>query len=126
MNEDVFAANLSALLSEIQAVCPQSAVILTTAAESYRRPTRRGKQIVNPNIPAIQNSILQLGQKMHFSIWDFFSIMGGLGSMKLWQRNALASYDLIHFTKEGYQLQGKLLCEALLNGFRTYAKTRTS
>jgi hypothetical protein len=59
------------------------------------------------------------------STWDLFEVMGSAGSIQLWQKSALAGPDLIHFTKEGYQLQGRLLFEALMAGYQNYAKVRS-
>jgi hypothetical protein len=43
--------------------------------------------------------------------------MGGKNSILEWQKESLARRDLIHFTKEGYELQGKLLYEALMHHY---------
>ena len=43
--------------------------------------------------------------------------MGGNGSLFKWLKNGLASKDQLHFTKEGYTLQAKLLTIAIFDAF---------
>jgi hypothetical protein len=51
--------------------------------------------------------------------------MGGDGSMNIWRESARAGLDNIHFTKEGYEQQGRLLLEALMKGYGSYAAPRS-
>lgn len=51
--------------------------------------------------------------------------MGGDGSMNIWRESALANLDNIHFTKEGYERQGRLLLEALMKGYGADAAPRS-
>ena len=48
--------------------------------------------------------------------------MGGLNSIKDWQKNKLAKNDLIHLTYDGYNLIGDLLFEAFIKSFINYKK----
>jgi hypothetical protein len=49
-----------------------------------------------------------------------FQVMGGLNSIKDWQKNKLAKNDLIHLTYDGYNLIGDLLFEAFMKSFINY------
>ena len=46
-----------------------------------------------------------------------FEIMGGLGSMKLWEKEGMAAKDKVHFTHKGYVLIGDLFYNALINAY---------
>jgi len=123
--EEVFAANLLTLVTEIQSICPAAAVIISTPSDSFYRRARWAKPVVNPIVGIVRSTILRLCPSARVSTWDLFSVMGSAGSIKFWQKNALAGADLVHFTKEGYQLQGRLLFEALMGGYRNYVKVRS-
>jgi lysophospholipase L1-like esterase len=43
--------------------------------------------------------------------------MGGEGSVRKWREQDLAHTDFIHFTKAGYELQARLLLEALSSAY---------
>jgi hypothetical protein len=45
-------------------------------------------------------------------VWDFYGIMGELGSSKTWYRQGLMQSDMVHFTSIGYHLKGALLIDA--------------
>ncbi|MBT6005791.1 MAG: hypothetical protein HOG79_08730, partial [Prolixibacteraceae bacterium] len=49
-----------------------------------------------------------------------YSVMGGLNSIVLWEKNNLAQRDKIHFTREGYLLLGDLFFTALLQNFENH------
>jgi hypothetical protein len=46
------------------------------------------------------------------AVWDFYGIMGELGSSKTWKTAGLMQADYVHFTGTGYHLKGTLLIEA--------------
>ena len=123
--EELFAVSLLTLIEEIRAGWPAAAVLITTPSDSFYRRTRRAKPVVNPMVGVVRSTMLRLGPSAHVSTWDLFSVMGSAGSIQTWKKNALAGADLVHFTKEGYQLQGRLLFEALMDGYRNYAKVRS-
>lgn len=46
--------------------------------------------------------------------WDFYNIMGGPGIMEAWVNKSLAQKDHVHFTESGYQLEARMLFEAIV------------
>ena len=58
-----------------------------------------------------------LAEKHDASLWDLFSVMGGLDSVKLWEEQGLAQKDKVHFTKKGYELVGNLFFDAFINAY---------
>ena len=122
--KEPFAQALDALLTQIKIVSPSSALLLTTAPDSYYPRPRWRTAKPNPHMAGVREVILEAAAKRSCATWDLFSIMGGSTSMKLWVDSALANSDYIHFTKEGYERQGRLLLDALMNGYRTHAQAR--
>ncbi len=94
---------------------PQAAILLTTppAAYLYGKP--------NPADEVGASLLCQLAEREGVACWDFFSVMGGNGSMLTWRNEGLANKDLVHLTKPGYQLQGTLLAQNLRNAFEAYS-----
>ncbi len=120
-----FAARLDALLTKVREISPQSAVLLTTAPDSYFARLRRRTAKPNPNMAMVREVIIATAARRGCAYWDLFSIMGGPDSMKLWRDSTLANMDNIHFTKDGYEHQGRLLLDALLKGYASNAETRS-
>jgi len=125
-SESAFVANLNTLVTAIRLQAPQAAIILSTAADSYQRPKRKSRPLANANNLTVCQAVSRYCLANNLSCWDLFSIMGSYGSMRQWKQVMLGGSDLIHFTKAGYDLQGKLLSTAILNGFWDYANTRSN
>ena len=63
----------------------------------------------------VRNAIIKYGKENGIAVWDLYEIAGGDGSAAKWVSNSLlSSRDHIHCTIAGYQLQGQLLAEAIL------------
>ena len=67
--------------------------------------------------------MVNLAKQYHSGLWDLFDVMGGLGSIKLWEQEGLAKRDKIHFTTEGYKLIGDFMFAALMQQYDAYLKS---
>lgn len=94
---------------------PDCAILLTVPNDSYYK-----RRYANPNTQIAAEVIYDLAKKYNMAVWDFYEIMGGLGSSQKWYRKKLMPRDRIHFTRIGYNIKGDLLLEALVN---SWAKT---
>ncbi len=104
-----FRSYYDSLISVIQAVNPECAILLTVPNDSYYR-----KKYPNKNTAIQQQVIHELARKHRQAVWDFYAVMGGLGSSQRWYNRKLMVYDRIHFTLTGYNLKGDLLAVALI------------
>lgn len=75
------------------------------------------KKYVNKNTAQIQEAILKLAKEQNCGVWDFYNIMGGMGSSQIWYNLGLMRSDRIHFSREGYILKGDLFVTAFLRGW---------
>lgn len=115
-NPTLFASNIDLLVKSIQKNNPKANILLTTPSDSYRK---KGKSKAdNPDIKLARNIMVDYCLKNNIAYWDLYEIMGGVGSIKKWKAKGLVQPDLLHFTKSGYELQAKLLYNALINGFK--------
>lgn len=109
----LFRQRYLALVDSIRAVSPDCALVFITNNDSYRRVKRRYH--VNNNGPLVREAFFRIARKSGGMVWDQFSIMGGLNSMKTWTANGLGQKDRVHFTRRGYQLLGDLFSNALFS-----------
>ena len=116
--DSIFQQHYDSLIRVIKSTVPSASIILTTPGD-FRRYRKR---TVRENL-LIRKTILSLGKKYDCGVWDFFSVMGGLGSMKNWVGKKLASPDYIHFSKDGYEFQGKLFFSAVAQLYAKHTKS---
>ncbi len=117
-SQKTFEKNYDSLISIIKTLSPNSAIIINTINDHYS-----AKKIPNINSLSVRNGIFNLQKKHNIAIWDMFQIMGGLGSIKVWQKYDLAAKDKIHFKVRGYYMIGKLMFDAINDRFVEYKKT---
>jgi lysophospholipase L1-like esterase len=117
-----FELNYEKIVDKIHRASPHAAIIFITNNDSYRKVRR--KYYVNYNATAVRERMFSLATKYNVAVWDFFSIMGGLGSMATWQKNDLAKSDRVHFTTVGYKLMGDLLFNAILKNYETHINNK--
>lgn len=106
---EIYRANLDSMMSIVTRANPNCAILLTVPNDSYYR-----RRYLNKNVAREREMIIQLAKKHEAAVWDFYGIMGELGSSKVWNRNRLMRKDLVHFTANGYRLKGDMFIEAFL------------
>ena len=122
-NKEIFKRNYDELISIMQRVNPDCALLFLTNNDSYKRLKRRKKRYeVNPNGLVVEQAFMEMGKKYNAAVWDQFDVMGGLKSMQEWEQAGLAQKDKVHFTKAGYQLLGDLLYNALIESYIEHIK----
>jgi lysophospholipase L1-like esterase len=116
-SEETFRQNYNELITKIERVNPHCAYIFITNNDSYRKISRR-KYAVNRNGSIAKRTFYKLAEEHQGGVWDLFSLMGGLGSMRSWQTENLAKTDKVHFKKEGYLLIGDMFYNALIDYYK--------
>lgn len=113
-----FLESLAGLVSELKKINPTAMFILTTPAENYRRYQR--KRIPNERIILIRDAIVEFAAVNRLAYWDLFEATGGKGSNSKWKQSGLMGRDQVHFSVEGYELQGQLFFEAFMKSYHSY------
>jgi len=115
-----FQNNYKELIRRIRSVSPDCAILFTTNNDSFRRVGKRYYN--NENGLLAQQAFYSLAGYYNAGVWDLFSFMGGLNSMKKWEEKGLAQRDKVHFTPQGYSLIGDLIYNALVEEYINYLK----
>jgi lysophospholipase L1-like esterase len=105
------AAQARQLILALRQATPGVPLLLITPPDALSRgrgPAQTG---------AMRDFLLELAETEQLACWDLYGIMGGPGSVRAWRELELAHTDLIHFTKAGYELQARLLLEALYKAY---------
>lgn len=110
-----FAGKIKEMVALVKQAAPETSVLLTTPPDALRQQSQ-----VNSSMPGCSASLLNLAMAQDYSAWDFLGVMGGSGSIYTWQQKGLAQRDGIHLTKAGYELQGSLLHQALMEAYGRY------
>lgn len=102
-----FRKQVETLIDSIQAILPGVCILLTTAGDNLR-----AKQFANANLRVVRDEIIRIAVRKHCAYWDFYAVMGEMGSAKLWKERNIMYLDMIHLRKIGYVLQGELFSDA--------------
>ncbi len=112
---DQFKKNYSDFLDSLAKAAPKASIVLTTPGDAYFR-----KRYFNYNYVKARKVILRLARERGLAVWDFYAVMGGPNSIFEWFRQGYAQPDKMHLTQKGYELQGHLFYEALLQAYYEY------
>lgn len=111
------------LLDALKKDCPDAAFLMTTPPGAYVRNGRRGR-VINPRTQLVVENELKFARESGIAIWDMYDIVGGKQRACLnWSAAGMYQRDKIHFTREGYVLQGLLLHEAFIKAYNNYVAT---
>lgn len=115
-----YEANYRELIRRVRMVNPQAAILLTTNTDSYMK-----RRYPNLKAEAVRDVMLRLSASEGVGVWDTFGVMGGQGSVRVWENADLAKSDRIHMTRAGYTILGDLLFSALMEKYGAHVKRST-
>lgn len=102
-----FKHHYAELIARIRDARPDAAILLTTNTDSYVK-----RRTPNRNAGSVREVMRELSAETGAGVWDALGVMGGVGSIRIWEGAGLAKRDRIHLTREGYALLGDLLFDA--------------
>ncbi|MDA8886447.1 GDSL-type esterase/lipase family protein [Bacteroidia bacterium] len=100
------------IIARLRSANPQASILLTTPPDHYFM-----RKYPNINVSKLRDALYELSREENVALWDLYYVMGGENSIINWRDKKLASRDLVHFTKEGYQKQGDMFFEALMGEY---------
>ena len=106
-NPEVYKKNLESMMQKVLAANPECAILLTVPNDAGYK-----KKYLNKNVARQREVIIELAKQYQCPVWDFYGIMGELGSSRTWRAQGLMRGDLVHFTAPGYHLKAELFIDA--------------
>lgn len=101
---------VSACINKLRSALPGIPVIFTTPGDHLIN----NKKSLNPRVAPSAGLIKATALENGCGVWDFFSVMGGKGSVRDWYSSQLVFKDGVHLSKKGYRYQGDLFFEAII------------
>lgn len=114
-NKKDFFEEVDEFIHELETYNRFADILITTPPDSYK-----SRRYPNPVVGEITQIMTDYAVSNDLACWNFYGLMGGSGSIENWHKYSLAQSDKLHLTKPGYELQGKLLYEALIGGYELY------
>ncbi len=115
------------LIEQVFRDAPSCDILLTTPGDGLKRhyskvriskKRRRYRTVVtysnNDYLPEVINYYINIPERIDVAVWNFYAVMGGEESIREWHKEGFAQRDMIHLTRQGYQLQARLLLNAFI------------
>lgn len=120
--------DLREVIRRVRASLPQASILILSPMDRGQRAAG-GKIITKPSIPMIVEMQRRVALDTNCAFFDTFKAMGGAGTMAKWYagagKNHYVGGDLTHPTAEGAEVVGRLIYEALNDGYSKY-RARTN
>ncbi len=115
LDNDELYRQIDSMIHQLKEISPKACLVLCTPPVSYYQKTQ-------PNYSLIQVSKqIERASLFHCTaLWDLFGISKGISGTFLWKKYNLLNTDLVHFTKEGYALQGNLFTDAFFKAYNEF------
>jgi LysM repeat protein len=112
LETEVFYAQLELFIQAIRLKNPTVEVLVTTPP-----PSLFNRKNPNTFVRDYSKSIIEFAEKNNYAVWNMFKNLGGLYSVNKNANKGLMSKDKVHYSKQGYELQGDLFFNALLETY---------
>jgi lysophospholipase L1-like esterase len=110
-----FTQQIKMMVDKIRIVSPSATIIISTPAVSYFKKIKP-----NPELSVITTAIIDYCTQNNLVYWDLYNISKGGDGARNWKNKRLLGQDLVHFSKEGYVLQGNLFVQAFAKSWNTF------
>ena len=136
-------SDINRLVTQLRKAMPKAHILLTTPMECQRRTSKQVAQQVkvgggkrrkaryktvyktvtsyapNANVPRVRDIIMNYARRHKIAVWDLYTIAGGYGASNKWVSAGLMNpNDHLHQLEAGYELQGMLLGDALMQALQ--------
>lgn len=142
VNTSAFTTAMDNLIRNIRTANPNALILLTTPQECHRGSTtstktrvkvkgKKGRKptyktvvktsrtyAINSNIAPLRQAILDYGKQKGIAVYDWYEVAGGKGSSDTWINANLFAKDRVHHSRKGYNIEGRLLYEAIMDAIR--------
>ncbi|MFM7813382.1 MAG: LysM peptidoglycan-binding domain-containing protein [Flavobacteriales bacterium] len=106
--------DLDEALGIIRSACPHACIIITGLQDIYIK----GRNV--DNAAHYSHFLRQYAFDHDLALYDYFRVAGGRYSMKKWNKQGLCAKDMCHLSRQGYELKGQLVTNALIETYLHY------
>lgn len=118
MKSEDFIAQLDLFISNARKQNPFVEIIVATPPPSLFK-----RKYPNTFVADYSKKIIDLAYSRNVAVWDLYSEMGGLYGVNANAKAGIVGNDRVHYTKAGYEKQGKFLAKAIIEAFENYKNT---
>ena len=115
LTADFFLNNVNITVQKLRETAPNTAIIISSPPVSYYKKSRP-----NPILIIITNALKEYCQQNKIVFWDLHTISKGKSGIKIWKNKKLLRPDLVHFSNDGYILQGNLFINAFAQSWNSF------
>lgn len=119
MTGDAYKAQLNTFIQNVKANNPDTAILVITPPPSLFK-----RKYPNTFAADYAKKIMIQEVEKNYATWDLYSEMGGLFSVNRNAARGLMSTDRVHYSKDGYEKQGRLFSEAFLKAYDNFKMNR--
>lgn len=115
-----YIANLEVFVSKMKKTNPNTAILVTTSP-----PSTLHKRYENTYIAEYSKAIIEFANiNKNIAVFDLYQAFGGENGVKQNKQKNFLAKDEVHYTKTGYEAQGQMLADALLNAYQNYISNK--
>jgi LysM repeat protein len=114
-----FIAQLNQLIASVKAKNPDACILIMTPPPSLFK-----RKYPNTFAASYAKGILIQETDANYATWDLYTEMGGLYSVARNSARGLMSGDKVHYSKDGYEKQGKLFAESFIKAYDNFKTNR--
>lgn len=112
-----FMQQLELFLKNIRKTNSNAPILVLTPPPSFLANHR-----LNSIVDGYCNEMRKGAVKNQYAFYDFYSLLGGMNGVEQNFRKGIIAADRVHYTVKGYQLQGKLVSDEIIQSFHNYNK----
>ncbi|NMH29419.1 GDSL-type esterase/lipase family protein [Flavobacterium silvaticum] len=106
---------LQSFLQSVKSQLPQAVFLISTPPPSLFR-----RRYANTFAEDYAKKIIEMAATSGYAVWDLYDLFGGSKGVMRNAARGIIGGDRVHYTHKGYDKQGTLLSEAILNGYNDY------
>lgn len=127
-NSQLHYRQMDELVRLLRGALPDVPILMTTppgSYDSFRQRKRRRTYQVNPRTLQAARTIHRYADSNGVAVWDMYEVFGGVKRAALnWWEAGLMRPDHVHYLPAGYELQGRMLFQALVKAYNRFITER--
>lgn len=112
-----FIQQLELFLKNIRKTNPNAPILVLTPPPSFLANHK-----LNTIVDGYCHEMRKAAVKKQYAFFDLYSLVGGMNGVEENFRKGIIAADRVHYTVKGYQIQGKIVADEIIQLFHNYNK----